>query len=40
MELGNEAIRETIRSIGRMEIPEEDKKAIFEENARRILLFD
>ncbi len=40
MELGNEAIRETIRSIERMEIPEEEKKAIFEENARRILLFD
>jgi predicted TIM-barrel fold metal-dependent hydrolase len=40
MELGNEAIREAIRSIERMEIPREEKNAIFEENARRVLLFD
>jgi aminocarboxymuconate-semialdehyde decarboxylase len=40
MELGNEAVRETIRSIERMGIPEGEKEAIFEKNARRILLFD
>jgi predicted TIM-barrel fold metal-dependent hydrolase len=40
MELGNEAIRETIRSVERMDIPEEEKQAIFEDNARRLLLLD
>ena len=38
MELGNEAIRETIRSIEQMDIPPEDKSAIFEDNAKRLLL--
>ena len=34
MELGNEAVRETIRSVERMEIPKEEKEAIFEKNAQ------
>ncbi len=40
MELGNEAIRETIRSIEQMDISAEDKYAIFEGNAKRLLLLD
>lgn len=38
MELGNEVIRETIRSVEQMDIPAEDKSAIFEGNAKRLLL--
>lgn len=37
-ELGNEAIRETIRSVEEMDIPPEDKYAIFEGNAKSLLL--
>ena len=40
MELGNEAIRETIRSVEGMDIPDVEKQAIFEDNARRLLLLD
>lgn len=36
-EVGNRKIRETIKSIEQMDIPEFDKKKIFEENARRLL---
>jgi aminocarboxymuconate-semialdehyde decarboxylase len=37
MELGDMNISDTIRSIDDMEIPEEDKKKIFEDNARNLL---
>jgi len=40
MELGNEGIRETIRSIEEMDIPADEKEAIFEHNIRRLLYFD
>jgi aminocarboxymuconate-semialdehyde decarboxylase len=36
-EIGNRFIRETIRSIEEMDIPQSDKKRIFEDNARRLL---
>lgn len=39
-ELGDEAIRETIRSIEQMDITAEEKYAIYEGNARKLLLFD
>ena len=40
MELGNEAIRETIRSVEQMDITAEEKTAIFEGNARKLLHCD
>jgi predicted TIM-barrel fold metal-dependent hydrolase len=40
MELGNEAIREAIKSVEGMDIPEEEKQAICENNARRLLRLD
>ena len=40
MELGNEAIRETIKSVEQMDIPEADKEAIFETNAKKLLRLD
>lgn len=36
-EIGNRYLRETIRSIEEMNIPDEHKKKIFEDNARKIL---
>jgi predicted TIM-barrel fold metal-dependent hydrolase len=39
-ELGDEAIRETIRAIERMDITAEEKAAIFEGNAIKLLHFD
>lgn len=36
-EAGNRKVRETIRSIEKMAIPEPDKEKIFEENARQLL---
>jgi predicted TIM-barrel fold metal-dependent hydrolase len=36
-EIGNRFIRETIRSIKEMDIPESDRKKIFEDNARKLL---
>lgn len=39
MELGNEAIRETIRSIEQMNISAAEKQAIFEDNAKKLLHF-
>jgi predicted TIM-barrel fold metal-dependent hydrolase len=37
MEIGNEAIRETIQSVERMDIPQADKEAIFETNPKKLL---
>jgi predicted TIM-barrel fold metal-dependent hydrolase len=37
MEIGNEAIRETIKSVEGMAIPAADKEAIFEYNAKKLL---
>jgi uncharacterized protein len=37
MEEGNEAIRETIKSVERMDIPAADKEAIFETNPKKLL---
>jgi aminocarboxymuconate-semialdehyde decarboxylase len=39
MELGNEAIRETIRSVDQINITDSEKQAIFEGNAKRLLHF-
>ena len=36
-ELGDRAIRETIRSVEEMDITDSDKKKIFEDNARKLL---
>lgn len=36
-QIGNVAVRETIRSIIEMDIPESEKKKIFEENARNLM---
>jgi predicted TIM-barrel fold metal-dependent hydrolase len=40
MELGNVAIRETIKSIEQMDIPAADKEAVFEGNAKKLLHLD
>jgi uncharacterized protein len=40
VEQGNEAIRETIKSVEQMDIPAQDKDAIFEGNAKRLLHLD
>lgn len=40
MELGNEAIRETIKSIEQMSITAEEKTAIYAGNAKKLLHFD
>jgi predicted TIM-barrel fold metal-dependent hydrolase len=39
MELGNEAIRETIKSVEQMNITDSEKQAIFEDNAKKLLHF-
>jgi len=35
-ELGADYVRETIRSVEEMNIPEDDKKKIFQDNPRRL----
>jgi len=40
MELGNESIRETIRAIDKLDISAEERRAIFEGNAKKLLLLN